>query len=49
MTMPTTVLFTDQHTGWINVVPAYAETTALPLPMNGVAGLVLALPRIESW
>jgi hypothetical protein len=49
MRMPTTVVLTDQHTGWIDVCPAHAETSPFTIPMPGVAGLVIALPRIEAW
>jgi hypothetical protein len=49
MKMPTTAMLTDQHTGWIDVIPAHAETPSLPVPMKGVAGLAIALPQIESW
>jgi hypothetical protein len=49
MTMPTTVALTDEHTGWIDVCPAHAETTPLPVPMLGVTGLAIALPQIECW
>lgn len=49
MTMPTTVVLTDQHPGWINVVPAHSDSTTLPLPINGVTGLASALAQIETW
>jgi hypothetical protein len=49
MTTPTTIVLTDQHTGWIDVCPARAEAAPLALPMLGVSGLAVALPQIESW
>ena len=49
MTMPTTVMMTDQHPGWIDVVAAHADAAPLPLPVNGVSGLSTALPQVESW
>lgn len=49
MTMPTTVVLTDGHPGWIDVVAAHAETTGLPQPVRGTSALARVLPRIESW
>jgi hypothetical protein len=49
MNMPTTVVMTDQHPGWVDIVPAHAEAAALALPTNGVAGLASLLPQVESW
>ena len=47
--VPTTVAMTNQHVGWVNVVPAHAETAPSPLRVAGAAGLATALPRIEAW
>lgn len=49
MMMPTTVVLSDQHPGWIEVCPVHAETAPPALPISDVAGLAIALPRIESW
>ncbi|MDR7302117.1 hypothetical protein [Haloactinomyces albus] len=50
MTMPTTVVLTDRHPGWMNVVPAHTDTTpAQPFPIRTVAELERLLPRVESW
>jgi hypothetical protein len=49
MTMPTTVVLTDAHAGWVDVVAAHVDTAPLALPMNGVSGLASALVQIESW
>lgn len=47
--VPTTVLLTDAHPGWIEAVPAYADTPGVPVPMAGASALLQALPQIESW
>lgn len=49
MKMPTTVVLTDAHTGWLNVIPAHRDEPPLPVPIGRVPGLVSALPQIESW
>lgn len=47
---PTTVILTDGHSGWIDVVPAHADPAgAAGVAMNGLAGLSQALPEIECW
>ncbi|MFR9730500.1 hypothetical protein ACL03H_14850 [Saccharopolyspora sp. MS10] len=46
---PTTVTLTDQHPGWIQVVAAYTDGPPQPLPLSGPAGLLAALPVVESW
>lgn len=47
--VPTTVLLTNAHPGWIEAVPAYADTPGVPVPMAGPSGLLQALPQIEAW
>lgn len=49
MKVPTTVMCTDEHLGWLHVVPAHREDEPLPIPLDQVNGLVAVLPRIESW
>ncbi|RCW47134.1 hypothetical protein DFQ14_101478 [Halopolyspora algeriensis] len=50
MTMPTTVVLTDRHPGWVSVVPAHTDTApARPVPMRSMAELERALPRVEAW
>lgn len=47
--VPTTVLLTDSHPGWIEASPAYADTPGVPVPLAGASGLLQALSQIESW
>ncbi|SDJ85879.1 hypothetical protein SAMN04487820_102399 [Actinopolyspora mzabensis] len=50
MSVPTTVTLTDQHPGWINIVPAQTEGAPTPrVPAPGVSELAAILPRIEAW
>ncbi len=50
MIMPTTVVLTHQHTGWISVVPAHGDTfTGSPTALGGVSELESSLARIEAW
>lgn len=46
---PTTVMLTDQHPGWISVVPAHPDNPPPPVPLKGPSGLTAALNDIESW
>lgn len=46
---PTTVVLTDEHPGWANVVAAHGGQPPVPVPVNGAEGLVSALSWIESW
>lgn len=46
--VPTTLVFTDRHTGWLDVVPAHAEGAAEPIPLRGPAELRARLPEIEA-
>lgn len=47
--MPTTVTLTDQHSGWINVIPAHADLAPGAQRVHGAAGLGTDLPRVEAW
>ncbi|GAA2816055.1 hypothetical protein [Saccharopolyspora taberi] len=49
MKAPTTVVFTDQHLGWVEVVAAHQDNPPLPLPVDRAPGLLSALPQVESW
>ncbi|MEU5851621.1 hypothetical protein [Saccharopolyspora shandongensis] len=49
MRMPTTVVLTDEHRGWLNVVPAHGEGEPVPVPVKRSTGLVSMLGQIESW
>lgn len=46
---PTTVSLTDQHAGWLHVVPAYTDASPAPRPVAGVQGLQAMLGEVESW
>lgn len=46
--VPTTVVFTDRHTGWLDVVPAHAEDAVEPIAVRGPADLRRRLPEIEA-
>lgn len=46
---PTTVVMTDQHPGWVNVIPAYDDEVPLPIPVNQASGLLAVLPLAESF
>jgi hypothetical protein len=47
--VPTTVMFTDRHHGWLDVVLAHAgRPTAEPLPIGGAADLRGKLELLES-
>lgn len=47
--VPTTVLCTDEHPGWLNVLPAHGDVEPPPVPLDGTSGLLSAITRIESW
>ncbi|MPY81740.1 MAG: hypothetical protein GEV00_00205 [Actinophytocola sp.] len=47
-TVPTTVLNTDRHSGWIDVLPAHSGATPEPLAISGLAGLRSRLGEIEA-
>ncbi|WP_240686786.1 hypothetical protein [Amycolatopsis suaedae] len=46
--IPTTVLTTDRHTGWIDVLPAYSVTSPAPIAVAGLAGLRARLGEFEA-
>ncbi|GAB3287141.1 hypothetical protein [Parasphingorhabdus pacifica] len=46
---PTTVVLTDRHPGWVNVIPAHSERAPQPHRVGGIDELRSALPHIESW
>lgn len=46
--MPTTVVLTDEHEGYLNVVPAYRDEEPLPLPTS-TTQLLSLLPQVEAW
>lgn len=46
--IPTTVLNTDRHTGWIDVLPAHSGATPAPVAVTGLAGLRARLGEIEA-
>ncbi|WP_246536088.1 hypothetical protein [Saccharopolyspora endophytica] len=46
--MPTAIVLTDEHEGWLNVVPAYRDEEPLPVPTSTTTLLSL-LPQVEVW
>ncbi|MFF4594877.1 hypothetical protein [Amycolatopsis sp. NPDC001319] len=46
--VPTTVLNTDRHPGWIDVLPAHTGTTPHPIAVSGLAGLRSRLGEFEA-
>ncbi|GAA2335086.1 hypothetical protein GCM10009854_08630 [Saccharopolyspora halophila] len=46
---PTAVVLTDEHLGWLNVVPAHADDEPLPVPAHRVDGLLSILEQVETW
>lgn len=46
--VPTTLMFTDRHTGWLDVFPAHLDGTVDPIAINGPADLRRRLTEIES-
>lgn len=47
-TVPTTLLMTDRHAGWIDVLPAHWRATPEPLAVDGVGALRSRLGEIEA-
>lgn len=45
--MPTTIMLTDRHAGWLDVVPAYESDMPEPVPIAGAADLRARLDEIE--
>lgn len=46
--IPTTVLNTSRHEGWIDVLPAHSGTTPEPIAVAGLAGLRSRLGEFEA-
>lgn len=46
--VPTTLMLTDRHQGWIDVVGVHAGETPAPIPVQGLADLRANLARLES-
>ncbi|WP_153036529.1 hypothetical protein [Amycolatopsis sp. YIM 10] len=46
--IPTTVLNTARHTGWIDVLPAHSGPTPNPIAVSGLAGLRARLGEFEA-
>jgi hypothetical protein len=46
--IPTTVLNTDRHDGWIDLLPAHSGTTPTPIAVAGLAGLRSRLGEFEA-
>lgn len=47
-TVPTTLLNTDRHAGWIDVLPAHSGATPAPIAVHGLAGLRSRLGEFEA-
>jgi len=46
--VPTTLLYTDRHTGWLDVIPAHADGQPAPIPVAGPAELRTRLDELET-
>jgi len=46
--IPTTLVYTDRHGGWLDVVPAHADGQPAPIPVAGPASLRARLPELED-
>jgi hypothetical protein len=46
--VPTTLVLTDRHPGWVDVIPVHAGDAPPPLAVNGLADLRANLARLES-
>ncbi|WP_219927192.1 hypothetical protein [Prauserella shujinwangii] len=46
--IPTTVLHTDRHQGWIDVLPAHHSSAPQPIAVAGLAGLRARLGEFEA-
>ncbi|WP_232212799.1 hypothetical protein [Saccharomonospora saliphila] len=46
--IPTTILTTDRHPGWIDVLPAHSGRTPQPIAVAGLAGLRARLGEFEA-
>jgi hypothetical protein len=45
--VPTTLMLTDRHTGWLDIFPAHADGMPDPIPVHGPADLRVRLPELE--
>lgn len=46
--VPTTLLYTDRHNGWLDVIPAHADGVPAAVPVAGPAELRVRLPELEG-
>ncbi|MGH3451150.1 MAG: hypothetical protein ACRDQW_10575 [Haloechinothrix sp.] len=46
--IPTTLLNTDRHPGWIDILPAHSGATPDPIAVHGLAGLRSRLGEFEA-
>lgn len=46
--IPTTLLYTDRHPGWIDILQAHSRATPTPIAVSGVAGLRARLGEFEA-
>jgi hypothetical protein len=46
--VPTTLMLTDRHPGWLDVIPVHAGETPQPIAVQGLADLRANLARLES-
>lgn len=46
--IPTTVLFTDRHPGWVDLLPAHNGQSPDPIAIGGVSDLRARLGKIEA-
>ncbi|HEX3789151.1 MAG TPA: hypothetical protein VHW44_14910 [Pseudonocardiaceae bacterium] len=44
---PTTIMFTDRHNGWLDVILAHADEMPEPVPIASLAELRVRLPELE--
>lgn len=45
--VPTAVLLTDRHGGWLDLLPAHSTGAPDPLPISGVAALAARIAELE--
>jgi hypothetical protein len=45
--VPTTLMLTDRHKGWLDIFPAHADGMPNPIPVHGPADLRVRLPELE--
>jgi hypothetical protein len=46
--VPTTLMLTDRHDGWLDVIPVHAGDSPQPIAVQGLADLRANLARLES-